>query len=230
MLYTLSLCVCVLTVCHVGPDVLLKLRLLRMKRLLGEMSVPRTLSPTRCPWTLATTSVVAPSSPASGCCLPLTATTRKCIKLTFETLPWIQPDLWLFSFTLNLPFLKKLSNAPSTNEFIWYFQIFFQHITNIRHSFFDSLCFLASRVQVRLGEHNIAVTEGTEQWIDAAKIIIYPYFNTYNLDNDIMLIKLSYPATLNSYVQTVALPSRCTVPDEKCMVSGWGNTSAIGRK
>merc|ERR1712002_875981 len=68
-----------------------------------------------------------------------------------------------------------------------------------------------SRIQVRLGEHNIAVNEGTEQWIDSA-----------------MLIKLSRPATLNSYVQTVSLPSRCPVADENCLVSGWGNTSANG--
>uniref|UniRef100_A0A665T4D6 trypsin n=1 Tax=Echeneis naucrates TaxID=173247 RepID=A0A665T4D6_ECHNA len=65
------------------------------------------------------------------------------------------------------------------------------------------------RIQVRLGEHNIAVNEGTEQWIDGAKMIKHPRYNSYNLDNDIMLIKLSRPATLNSYVQTVALPSRC---------------------
>lgn len=83
---------------------------------------------------------------------------------------------------------------------------------------------------MRLGEHNIAVNEGTEQWIDAAKLIKHPQYNSYNLDNDIMLIKLSRPATLNSYVQTVALPSRCPVADENCLVSGWGNTSANGSK
>uniref|UniRef100_A0A665TF52 trypsin n=1 Tax=Echeneis naucrates TaxID=173247 RepID=A0A665TF52_ECHNA len=87
-----------------------------------------------------------------------------------------------------------------------------------------------SRIQVRLGEHNIAVNEGTEQWIDGAKMIKHPRYNSYNLDNDIMLIKLSRPATLNSYVQTVALPSRCPVADENCMVSGWGNMSANGSK
>uniref|UniRef100_A0A8C4F2Q9 trypsin n=1 Tax=Dicentrarchus labrax TaxID=13489 RepID=A0A8C4F2Q9_DICLA len=87
-----------------------------------------------------------------------------------------------------------------------------------------------SRVQVRLGEHNIAVNEGTEQWIDAAKVIKHPQYNSYNLDNDIMLIKLSRPATLNSYVQTVALPFRCPVADESCLVSGWGNMSANGSK
>lgn len=87
-----------------------------------------------------------------------------------------------------------------------------------------------SRIQVRLGEHNIAVNEGTEQWIDGAKMIKHPQYNSYNLDNDIMLIKLSRPATLNSYVQTVSLPSRCPVADENCMVSGWGNMSANGSK
>ncbi|KAI3358672.1 hypothetical protein L3Q82_015075 [Scortum barcoo] len=86
-----------------------------------------------------------------------------------------------------------------------------------------------SRVQVRLGEHNIAVNEGTEQWIDAAKLIKHPQYHSYNLDNDIMLIKLlSQPAALNSFVQTVALPTRCPVADENCMVSGWGNMSASG--
>ncbi|CAG5885883.1 trypsin-3-like [Menidia menidia] len=85
-----------------------------------------------------------------------------------------------------------------------------------------------SRIQVRLGEHNIAVNEGTEQWIDAVKMIRHPHYNSQNLDNDIMLIKLSRPAALNSYVQTVALPSRCPVADENCMVSGWGNTSSNG--
>uniref|UniRef100_A0A3Q2QJA1 trypsin n=1 Tax=Fundulus heteroclitus TaxID=8078 RepID=A0A3Q2QJA1_FUNHE len=84
-----------------------------------------------------------------------------------------------------------------------------------------------SRIQVRLGEHDIAVNEGTEQWIDGAKMIRHPQYNSYNLDNDIMLIKLSRPAALNGYVQTVALPSRCPVADESCLVSGWGNTSRI---
>ncbi|KAJ0055074.1 hypothetical protein NL108_009012, partial [Boleophthalmus pectinirostris] len=85
-----------------------------------------------------------------------------------------------------------------------------------------------SRINVRLGEHNIAVNEGTEQWIDSSRIIKHPQYNSYNLDNDIMLIKLSRPATLNSYVQTVALPSRCPMADENCLVSGWGNMSANG--
>uniref|UniRef100_A0A3B4A9P2 trypsin n=1 Tax=Periophthalmus magnuspinnatus TaxID=409849 RepID=A0A3B4A9P2_9GOBI len=66
-----------------------------------------------------------------------------------------------------------------------------------------------SRINVRLGEHNIAVNEGTEQFINSAKVIKHPRYSSRNLDNDIMLIKLSQPATLNSYVKTVSLPSSC---------------------
>ncbi|KAM7325653.1 hypothetical protein ACRRTK_015906 [Alexandromys fortis] len=53
-------------------------------------------------------------------------------------------------------------------------------------------------IQVRLGEHNIHKLEGGEQFIDAAKIIPHPDYSIRSVDNDIMLIKLKSPATLNS--------------------------------
>uniref|UniRef100_A0A3Q0R0P9 trypsin n=1 Tax=Amphilophus citrinellus TaxID=61819 RepID=A0A3Q0R0P9_AMPCI len=64
-------------------------------------------------------------------------------------------------------------------------------------------------IQVRLGEHNIAVSEGTEQFISSSKVIRHQSYNSYNLDNDIMLIKLSNAGTY-------------------CLISGWGNTSSTG--
>nr|XP_046171567.1 trypsin-3-like [Oncorhynchus gorbuscha] len=83
-----------------------------------------------------------------------------------------------------------------------------------------------SRMQVRLGEHDITVNEGTEQFIDSVKVIMHPSYNSRNLDNDIMLIKLSRPTSLNSYVSTVALPSSCASSGTSCLVSGWGNLSS----
>ena len=47
-----------------------------------------------------------------------------------------------------------------------------------------------SRIQVRLGEHNIIVVEGYEQFVNAAKIIRHPNVNLRTLNNDIMLINL----------------------------------------
>uniref|UniRef100_A0A673XU31 trypsin n=1 Tax=Salmo trutta TaxID=8032 RepID=A0A673XU31_SALTR len=41
-------------------------------------------------------------------------------------------------------------------------------------------------------------------------------------DSDIALIKLSQPATLNSYVSSVALPTKCGTAGTMCQVSGWG--------
>uniref|UniRef100_A0A8C2CCJ5 trypsin n=1 Tax=Cyprinus carpio TaxID=7962 RepID=A0A8C2CCJ5_CYPCA len=79
-----------------------------------------------------------------------------------------------------------------------------------------------SRVEVRLGEHNFVVNEGPEQFISSQKVIRHPGYDSWTLDNDIMLIKLSKPATLNQYVHPVALPSGCAAAGTMCRVSGWG--------
>uniref|UniRef100_A0A8C5PSI4 Peptidase S1 domain-containing protein n=1 Tax=Leptobrachium leishanense TaxID=445787 RepID=A0A8C5PSI4_9ANUR len=88
-------------------------------------------------------------------------------------------------------------------------------------------CYKAS-IQVRLGEHNIATSEGTEQFISSSKVIKHGSYNSRTLDNDIMLIKLASAATLNSYVKTVALPSGCAAAGTSCLISGWGNTLSSG--
>ncbi|KAL2777781.1 trypsin-2 isoform 2 preproprotein, partial [Daubentonia madagascariensis] len=84
------------------------------------------------------------------------------------------------------------------------------------------------RIQVRLGEHNIKVLEGNEQFINSAKIIRHPKYNKDTLDNDIMLIKLSSPAVINARVSTIALPSSCAPAGTECLISGWGNTLSSG--
>ncbi|XP_049749471.1 trypsin-like [Elephas maximus indicus] len=84
------------------------------------------------------------------------------------------------------------------------------------------------QIQVRLGEHNIKVLEGTEQFINATKIILHPKYNSTEYDNDIMLIKLSSPATINSWVSNVSLPTSCAAAHTQCLTSGWGNTKIIG--
>ncbi|XP_018080429.2 trypsin [Xenopus laevis] len=40
-----------------------------------------------------------------------------------------------------------------------------------------------------------------------------------------MLIKLASPASLNSNVNAVALPSSCAAAGSSCLISGWGNIS-----
>ncbi|XP_075927870.1 trypsin-like [Petromyzon marinus] len=92
-------------------------------------------------------------------------------------------------------------------------------------------CYMpASSISVRIGEHNIFTSEDTEQWIQASKAIPHPQYLSATTDNDIMLIKLSSPATLNQYAQAVPLPSSCVGTGVMCTISGWGETEiSIGR-
>ncbi|XP_068943509.1 trypsin-like isoform X2 [Petaurus breviceps papuanus] len=85
-----------------------------------------------------------------------------------------------------------------------------------------------SRIQVRLGEHNIEAIDGNEQFISSEKVIRHPGYNYWTLDNDIMLIKLKTPAVLNEYVNTISLPSSCAAAGTECLISGWGNTLSSG--
>ncbi|XP_071377924.1 trypsin I-P1 [Centroberyx affinis] len=80
-------------------------------------------------------------------------------------------------------------------------------------------------MKVVLSEHNLSVEEGFEQVFNVSKIFVHSYnYKTFN--NDIMLIKLSEPATLNAYVQPVQLPDGNTpaLGHSTCTVSGWGVT------
>uniref|UniRef100_G3U7D1 trypsin n=1 Tax=Loxodonta africana TaxID=9785 RepID=G3U7D1_LOXAF len=79
------------------------------------------------------------------------------------------------------------------------------------------------KIEVHLGEHNMAVLEGNEQFINETKIIPHPDYNSTTIDNDIMLIKLKSPATINSWVSTVSLPTSCVHDPTECLISGWGN-------
>ncbi|XP_004077842.1 trypsin-like [Oryzias latipes] len=84
-------------------------------------------------------------------------------------------------------------------------------------------CEPKSNLEVRLGEHDIWEPEGTEQHIMSAKFIRHPNYDPRTQDNDIMLIKLSEPATLNSFVRPAVLPSKCENDGTMCRISGWGN-------
>ncbi|XP_069805149.1 trypsin-like [Dendropsophus ebraccatus] len=81
-------------------------------------------------------------------------------------------------------------------------------------------------LQIRLGDHNIAEYEGTEQFSYADRMCPHPGFDPVTYDNDIMLLKLPSPVTLNENVQII--PLGCPLPPDgtKCSASGWGSTTS----
>jgi len=83
-------------------------------------------------------------------------------------------------------------------------------------------------MDVVLGDHNRWWLDGNEQVISASHVIPHPNYESWIVNNDIMLIKLSQPATLNQYIQPVALPTGCAPAGTMCTVSGWGVTMSSG--
>ncbi|XP_066462593.1 trypsin-like [Eleutherodactylus coqui] len=81
-------------------------------------------------------------------------------------------------------------------------------------------------LQIRLGEHNIEEYKGTEQFTYADKICPHSGFNARTYDNDIMLLKLPSPVTLDENVQTIELHCPLPPPGTSCLASGWGSTSS----
>ncbi|XP_075462337.1 trypsin-like [Ascaphus truei] len=81
-------------------------------------------------------------------------------------------------------------------------------------------------LQVRLGEHNLMMSEGTEQFTYAETMCCHCNFNITTYDNDIMLIKLATPAILNANVQVLPLPDQLVEVGANCIVSGWGTTTS----
>ncbi|KAG9353048.1 hypothetical protein JZ751_017624 [Albula glossodonta] len=82
-------------------------------------------------------------------------------------------------------------------------------------------------IKVVLSEHSLDRKEGYEQEFKVTRIFIKNGYNYRTFDNDIMVIKLSRPASLNSYIQPAILPSPFAGPlsgGTSCTVSGWGVT------
>ncbi|CAL8258550.1 unnamed protein product [Gadus morhua 'NCC'] len=80
----------------------------------------------------------------------------------------------------------------------------------------------SSSLTVVLSEHSLSQEEGYEQVFNVSRIYVANY-NYRTFSNDIMLIKLSRPASLNAHVQPVRL-SNGIHAGMTCTVSGWGVT------
>ncbi|KAI2662588.1 Chymotrypsin A [Labeo rohita] len=80
--------------------------------------------------------------------------------------------------------------------------------------------------RVVLGEHDRSSNSEAIQTINVGRAFKHPNYNSFTINNDILLIKLASPAQLNSHVSPVCLAE--TTDDFpgglKCVTSGWGLT------
>lgn len=84
---------------------------------------------------------------------------------------------------------------------------------------------------VTAGEHFLNKTEGTEQDFAIQDLYIHPKWNHHTTDNDLAMIRLDRPATLNGRVNTICLPEPeyQFSPGTECTITGWGTTQEGGK-
>ncbi len=103
------------------------------------------------------------------------------------------------------------------------------------HCLFDSEgnAVPASAVTVILGEHNRAQSDGMEQFLTVTEVIVHEEFSDWSNNNDLALLKLNRPATLNARVKPIGLqmsPAQdmLVTAGQMSIVTGWGSTGEGG--
>ncbi|XP_030265081.1 coagulation factor VII [Sparus aurata] len=91
----------------------------------------------------------------------------------------------------------------------------------------------AQHLTVVAGEHDTEVTEGTEQFIQVAEIIMHQNYVKLTADNDIALLRLASPIVYTKYAVPACLPTRLLADLDLWAVSlhtvsGWGRRGENG--
>uniref|UniRef100_A0A8C6U4H3 trypsin n=1 Tax=Neogobius melanostomus TaxID=47308 RepID=A0A8C6U4H3_9GOBI len=81
-------------------------------------------------------------------------------------------------------------------------------------------------MMVVAGDFTLNMYEGTEQEFFPQFVIPHPHHNSFNKNNDIMLIKLQIPVYLNNYISIIIMPRQDAEKEvgTMCRVTGWGLT------
>ncbi|XP_022247413.1 transmembrane protease serine 3-like, partial [Limulus polyphemus] len=74
---------------------------------------------------------------------------------------------------------------------------------------------------VRLGDHHIKKKEDTEKTYNVSKVHYNAWYSKY--DNDIAIMRLSEPVTVNENIRPICMPSKeDTFEGLDCVATGWG--------
>ena len=64
------------------------------------------------------------------------------------------------------------------------------------------------------------MNEGSERDMPVSRVISHPGYNKRTMDNDIAMIKLASPVTMDRYVSTVCLPNGDVPVGTECYITG----------
>ena len=108
----------------------------------------------------------------------------------------------------------------------FYFCVCYSH----KNCYYKKQCFVlpfspknGQDAWVGLGYHKINEHDGPNQKFAKGNWIIHEHYLDYNLHNDIALIHLDTPVSINSDVQAIGIASSEPNKGLELLVSGWGN-------
>jgi len=78
-----------------------------------------------------------------------------------------------------------------------------------------------------VGAHNRDTVDATQSSVNIDQVFLHESYDTSTLDNDITLLKLASPVTLNDYVNIACLPQAETPAGTDCVVTGWGDQETV---
>lgn len=82
--------------------------------------------------------------------------------------------------------------------------------------------------KVVAGEWKPSQSSGKEQERSVKKVVVHPQYSSRTMDNDVALVQLSSPMSLNSCVGTIAMPTADPAPGSTCWITGWGTLYSGG--
>jgi len=85
-----------------------------------------------------------------------------------------------------------------------------------------------SRYTVVAGEVDSIRISGNEQTRSVTRIFAHKQFNSDTMENDIAVLAIDKPFTLNKYVSPIALPKPGQVTTGELIVSGYGSNNPLG--
>merc|ERR1712212_406691 len=83
----------------------------------------------------------------------------------------------------------------------------------------------ASFVDVVLGAHDITANEASQVSVFSTDFFVHEDWDSFNIVNDLALIKLPQKVELNEYISTVSLPSSYVSVGTTVTPTGWGKPS-----
>ncbi|CAM9596053.1 unnamed protein product [Lampetra planeri] len=87
---------------------------------------------------------------------------------------------------------------------------------------------------VVVGEHNLRVTESSEQHVPIKNIVVHSRYDPITFDNDLALLQLERPLNFSRLVLPACLPERDfadkVLVEEQSRISGWGSLHHRGIK